>query len=224
MISTIHLRCYTCRRLAFAGADADTCKDCGSELQETKILSAKDLGRINDDGIGRCHQCHAFGTLMTCCTSCEDQECYFEPLDAEDKLEAVRMIQQPKCIHYNTNTKCNCADLCPEVSNRFSKEMNQASTILDTIRAYEVMVENGLPIRFSRSEQWQKKHYTYIRAAGAHAKYCLCPLCKLCIVTRLDAWVSYEDSNLNNNDTDDQSTDNEEEEETENDNYIRFIH
>ena len=123
------------------------------------------------------------------------------------------MIQQkslPRCA-LETFNKCRA---CYETANYFSSQlrpqMNMASCALELVREYECMVESGLVICFQKivapkplqfalePKPVSKKHRFKIDPTNIditpktlkgliehHHKFCLCSICKWCIITGL---------------------------------------
>jgi hypothetical protein len=171
-------QCKECKRLGFIVGEA--CKDCGDLVGLLYAIEEGQLGGVETEYLGRCSNCDRFGDIGCFCPTCEDSGMIFDTLIEQDKEELLEGACEPSCHHEQ------CRILCREISSRFSKQVNSATSFIDTVRAYDVMVENGLRLRLTFADEVTGRANMYKQNYSHHAKLCHCSLCKFCVITKLD--------------------------------------
>ena len=153
------------------------------------------MGTFDFSNKGQCFACKKIGPLDDPCVyGC--QHMTYERLCHKTVQDLGDQQILPRCALVNFS-RC---ELCKVIANRLSRmlstEVNMASSVLKTIRAYDTMVYNGRVIKtdddgtfkhlFNRADHHHFEPEKLLSCINHHHKSCLCSICKWVIVTNLD--------------------------------------
>jgi hypothetical protein len=173
-------KCDYCLGLGLIGA---ACRQgCLSpSMGEFVAIKAEDLGTFENDTIGKCPECGGFGSLGSYCGNCEDSGMIHDSLNEEEEKKYHQKLITPSCRHTE-----ECRKMCVTYSKFLSQEVIMARSYLSVVRAYESMVQSGLKIQVTCKDHFLGKPKELLSVVSHHPKFCLCSLCKYCIVAEID--------------------------------------
>ena len=187
-------RCSICKSLGLLHEPCAYCETASNESMEIipRIMPSS-YGTLDFSKYGQCFQCDKIGFLnRPCGDGCLDM--VYEALSGKASFNLWRQKIFPPCALLKFSSCKLCQSVAHKLSKMFSQEVNMASSILETVRAYESMVKVGKVYKteegtfqhlFAPGEYHHYAPEKLISLIQHHGKTCLCSICKWVIVTDL---------------------------------------
>ena len=184
-------KCSQCMRHGLLNEECKLCKFHDHPCRFAKMMPItefkhQEMGTFDEMIMVICRQCGQKNAMEFIndqpCWDCESPPDYEKYQMDQNDIDSIAEKCLPLCALPKHHKKCHqCYDASQVLHKKFSREVNEATTVSGVVRGYDTMIHNGWIVKLDDGP-FSKSKLDYERMIQHHNKDCLCSLCKLCIL------------------------------------------